>query len=184
MSSQLPSVQQLLVDRTLAVPFVGGIIERQHEGRLQILLQTRWQDHALATYRGTIEFAAGVLDKYYENVYDALAREILEETGLTLSEVIDDSRTTVWTPNGDDGSFGFRPFCCTQQLRGGLPWVGFIFRCRVEEGEIVSQPGETRDVRWVDAHEANELLHRSPERFFTLEVPALDYYFREVIDED
>src|SRR5688572_18994040 len=151
MSSKQPPEHPIDLSRTLAVPFVGGIIERSYEGRLQILLQTRWQEHALATYRGTFEFAAGVLDQHYENVYDALAREILEETGLTLSEVIGDSQTTVWTPNDDDASFGFRPFCCTQQLRGGLPWVGFVFRCRVGDGGIASQPGETRDVHWADA---------------------------------
>ena len=37
-------------------------------------------------YNGTIEFAAGTLDKLYENVYDAVARET--ETGLTLKKLL------------------------------------------------------------------------------------------------
>lgn len=111
----------------LAFPYVAGIIEREHEGRLQILM------------------------------------------------------TVVFTPRGDDAASGFRPFCCTQQLLGGHPWVGFVFRCRVEPGVPVDQADETKDVRWADAVEVKRLFEEAPERFFTLEVPALDYFFREVV---
>src|SRR5690349_1932823 len=115
------------MDMKLCVPFVGAIIERRHNGKLQLLIQTRHQTHAYATYTGTLEFAAGTMDKEYESVYDAIAREIKEETGLTLKRVIDDSQTKVHTPQTSDAAFGFRPFCCTQQLKEGYPWVGFIF---------------------------------------------------------
>ncbi len=168
------------MDKKFCIPFVGGIIERHYEGKLQLLIQTRQQKFTNSIYNGTIEFAAGVMDKEYESVYDAIAREIKEETGLTLKRVIDDSQTKVHSPQKTDGAFGFKPFCCTQQLRDGKPWVGFIFRCEVEDGEPVAQDSETENVRWVDASEVKEMYEQTPEKLFALEIPAWDYYFQEI----
>ena len=159
------------------VPFVAGIIERQHQGKTQLLVQTRNHPDLISIYYGTLEFAAGTLDIEYENVYEALAREIKEETGMTLKRVIDDSQTKVHSPQGTDSVFGFRPFCCTQQLREGRPWVGFIFRCEVEDGEPIPQEGETTNVHWEDADVIKKIFMETPEKLFTLEVPAYEYYF-------
>ena len=166
-------------DQNMAIPFVGGIIERRHEGKLQLLIQTR-NNVRQTTYNGTFEFAAGTLDKGYENVYEAIAREILEETGMTLKRINDDSQTRVHTPRQTDAAFGFRPFCCVQQLKVGRPWVGFIFRCEVEDGEPQAQEGETKDVHWADATEVKKMFLETPEKLFTLEIPAWDYYFQTV----
>lgn len=164
----------------MCLPFVGGIIERVHDGRRQLLIQTRFSPKYQSIYNGTFEFAAGKLDEPYENVYDAMAREIKEETGLTLKRIINDSRTEVFTPQGVDAAFGFRPFCCTQQLKEGRPWVGFIFRCEVEDGEAIDQEGESKDVHWEDFAAVKNLFETTPEKLFGLEVPAFAYYFQEV----
>jgi 8-oxo-dGTP pyrophosphatase MutT (NUDIX family) len=165
---------------TSCIPFVGGIIERTYNGEKQLLIQTRFHSHGNTFYNGTFEFAAGRLDKAFENVYDALAREIKEETGLTLKAIINDSKTNVYNPQNSDGSFGFRPFCCVQQLKAGRPWVGFIFRCEVEDGEPRGQEGESKDVHWVSAKEVKKMFEQTPEKLFTLETPAWKYYFDEV----
>lgn len=167
-------------DFKYAVPFVAGIIERTNDQGKQFLIQTRWNPSRESIYNGTFEFAAGTLDKLYENVYDALAREIKEETGLALSKIIDDSKTAALSPQGIDAAFGFRPFCCTQQLREGRPWVGFIFRCEVEDGEPTDQEGESKNVHWIDAAEFKKIYDETPEKIFTLELPAWKYYFDEV----
>ncbi len=122
----------------------------------------------------------GTLDKAYENVYEAIAREIKEETGMTLKRIINDSQTEVFKPQEVDAVFGFKPFCCVQQLREGRPWVGFIFRCEVEDGTPVGQEGESKDVHWVAVEEVKTLFEQTPEKLFTLEVPAWSYYFKEV----
>jgi 8-oxo-dGTP pyrophosphatase MutT (NUDIX family) len=168
------------MSRDFAVPFVGGIIERIHQGKRQLLIQTRSKPHDESIYNGTLEFAAGALDKLYENIYDTLAREIKEETGLVLKRVIDDNQTDKLSPQKVDEVFGFRPFCCTQQLREGRPWIGFIFRCEVEDGTPTAQAGETEDVHWEDYTVVKKMFEESPEKFFTLEVPAWSYYFKEV----
>ncbi len=171
------------MDKKYCVPFVAAIVERQHQGRLQLLIQTRWNTKYQSIYNGTFEFAAGTLDIEYENVYTAVAREIKEETGMVLKRIIDDSQTKVHSPQGVDAAFGFRPFCCTQQLREGRPWVGFIFRCEVEDGEPQDQAGESLNVHWEDATVVKQIYEETPEKLFTLELPAWDYYFQNVNTE-
>jgi len=162
------------------VPYVGGIIERiNDDGTKQFLIQTRYNPSFTSIYNGTFEFAAGALDKAYENVYTALAREIQEETGLTLKAILGDSQTQPISPQGIDKAFGFRPFCCTQQIKDGRPWVGFVFRCEVEPGEPRGQEGESKDVHWMDEADLYRIVTSTPDKFFTLELPAWQYYFEE-----
>lgn len=159
-----------------AVPFVGAIIERENNGKKQILVQTRWKPEYDARYTGTIEIPAGALDNGYTDVLKMLSTEIKEETGLELREVKNLSKTKQFSSD-DDASFGFRPFCCVQQLKNGRPWIGFIFLCEVEDGELVAQANEVRDVRWMDVSELQKIFINSPEKIFTLELPAFEYYF-------
>ena len=141
------------------------------------MLQTRWKPHSDPLYSGTLEFPAGVLDKPYESVYETVAREIQEESGLILKAIRGDSRTKVYSPKGSDKSMAFRPFCCTQQLQDGKPWIGFVFICEVEDGEPKAQLSEAKDAKWVPLDEVKELFEKSPERFFGLELPAWEFYF-------
>jgi hypothetical protein len=63
------------------LPIVSAIIEREHNGEKEILVQTRWKPERDPLYSGTLEIPAGGMH-VYENVYDAVKREVLEETGL------------------------------------------------------------------------------------------------------
>lgn len=166
--------------KQLCIPFVAAIVERKLDDELELLVQTRFHEFGNLYYNGTLEFAAGTMDKLYEDVYTAVKREVLEETGLTVARFINDSQTDPVTTKGTDSIFGFRPFCCTQQLREGKPWVGFVFRCEVEDGEPVGQVGESKDVHWVKAQEFYKVFKENPERVFGLEYPAWQYYFREL----
>jgi len=166
--------------REMAIPFVGGIIERNNNGETEILMQTRWKPNRDPVYSGTLEFPAGVLDEPYENVYDALKREIKEECGLTLKKIHGDSQTKRYTPKGNDESFGFRPYCCVQQLKNGKPWIGFIFICEVESGEAKAQASEVKDVQWMKVSEIKRIFESEPEKLFTLEISAWEFYFKEL----
>lgn len=68
----------------IALPFVSAIVERENDGEKEVLIQTRWRPNAEWNYHNTIEIPAGVLDKGYENVLDAVKREVKEETGLDV----------------------------------------------------------------------------------------------------
>lgn len=155
------------------VPIVSAIIERPHAGQMEVLLQTRWKPNRDPLYSGTFEIPCGGLDPQ-ETVYDALRREVFEETGLRVTGFRPDVKTPVHSRNGDD-VFAFVPFCCQQQT-SGLTRVGFVFVCTVADGDPVPAPAEVKDIAWVPIPGLRQLLARSPERFFTLQVPVLQFY--------
>ena len=160
------------------LPVVSAIIERTHNGKRQVLVQTRWKPERDPVYSGTLELAAGVIDEY-ENIYEALKREVLEETGLTITRIKPDNQTKIYSTDKDDASFGFMPFCCHQQLKNGRPWIGFAFLCEVEDAEPKGQEGEVKDVRWMDREELKLIFEETPQKIFTLQLGVLDYYFRQ-----
>jgi 8-oxo-dGTP pyrophosphatase MutT (NUDIX family) len=62
------------------LPIVSAIIEREHDGEQAILVQTRWKPDRDSLYAGALDIPAGGMH-VYENVNDAVKREVLEETG-------------------------------------------------------------------------------------------------------
>lgn len=161
-------------------PVVSAIVERMHHGQKQILVMTRWKPDRDPVYSGTLEIPAGHVDAY-ENIYEALKREVLEETGLKVLKFTPDTKTKTHSPRGDDGAFAFVPFCCQQQLKNGRPWIGFVFLCEVEDREPVPQKGETKDVMWMGYEVLKKLVEDKPEKIFTLQLGALDFYFHSTI---
>ena len=156
------------------IPIISAIIEREHSGQTEVLIQTRWKPKKDPVYSGAFEIPAGWIETY-ENIYDALKREVLEETGLIVTKIKPDIQTKVHSPR-DDGSFAFVPFCCQQMLKGGLPWIGFVFVCEVANGEVKAQDGETKDIQWINKNDLRTMVNTTPEKFFTLQLGALDYY--------
>ncbi len=163
----------------MAIPYVGAIIERDYRGRREVLIQTRWKPNRDPLYTGTFEFPAGTLDKPFENIYEALAREIDEECGLKLKRIKEDSRTSVFHSKREDAVFGFKPFCCTQQLKNGKPWIGFVFICEVENEPPKPQSDESKEIKWMPIAEMEKIFRETPEKLFALEVPAWEYYFQK-----
>jgi 8-oxo-dGTP pyrophosphatase MutT (NUDIX family) len=155
---------------------VSAIIEKTEDGKQYVLMQTRWKPKASPDYLGVLEIPAGGIDGY-ENAYDAVKREVREETGLEITRFIDDERTSIMYTRPGDASIAFRPFLCQQVLEtnGGLPWVGFVFRCEAT-GTIEMQTSEAKDPRWVSIEELDEILRTTPEKIFSLQFATLRYY--------
>ena len=47
----------------------------------------------------------------------------------------------------------------------------------MEEGIPTSQKSEAKDVKWMNREDVRKMFENNPEKFFTLELPALEYYF-------
>ena len=156
------------------IPVVSAIIERTKNWAVEVLVQTRWKPDRDPEYSGTLEMPAGWIDKY-ENVYDALRREVFEETGLKIKKFYPDIKTKVHEPR-DDSAFAFVPFCANQQLKGGQPWIGFVFVCEVEDGDPVPQEDEVKDIRWMKKEDLKDIFEKTPEKIFTLQLGVLDFY--------
>jgi 8-oxo-dGTP pyrophosphatase MutT (NUDIX family) len=159
---------------------VSAILEKIENGERYIFMQTRWKPKASPDYLGVLEIPAGGIDGY-ENAYDAVRREVKEETGLDITRFIDDAQTPVMYSRPGDASIAFKPFICQQVLEtnGGLPWVGFVFRCEVS-GTITMQASEAKDPRWVSIPELQEILTSTPEKVFSLQFATLQYYLNVV----
>jgi len=158
-----------------SIPVISAIIERSKEGELEILVQTRWKPEDDPKYSGCLEICAGKI-REFENVYDALNREVFEETGLKILKIFPDVKTQIHSPN-NDGSFAFLPFCCQQQIKGGKSWIGFVFICEVEDKEPIAQQEECKDIKWIKKSKLKQIFQETPEKIFTLQLGVLDYYF-------
>lgn len=155
---------------------VSAILTRKRNNATEVFLQTRWKPDASPTYSGMLEIPAGGIEAY-ENIYDALRREIKEECGLEITRIIGDYQGSVLEPRPSDKAFAFKPFICQEVLEtnGGLPWIGFVFLCEAE-GEAVLDPAEAKDPQWISVAELKNLVQSNPERFFPLQLPALQYF--------
>jgi len=158
-----------------SIPVISAIIERIKNNETEILIQTRWKPEEDPKYSGCLEIPAGKI-REFENVYDALKREVFEETGLKVQKIFPDINTRMYSPK-NDGSFAFKPFCCQQQIKGGRPWIGFVFICQVQDKEPHNEGDEAKDIHWIKKSELKQIFEKSPEKIFTLQLGVLDYYF-------
>ena len=158
-----------------SIPVISAIIERSKDDEIEILVQTRWKPKKDLKYSGCLEISAGKI-REFENVYDALKREVLEETGLKVVEIFPDIKTKTHSPS-NDGSFAFQPFCCQQQIKGGQPLIGFVFICKVENKKPKAQHEECKEIKWIKKYKLKRIFEETPEKIFTLQLGVLDYYF-------
>jgi 8-oxo-dGTP pyrophosphatase MutT (NUDIX family) len=146
---------------------------------MEVLVQVRWKPEKDPVYSGTFEIPAGGIG-LYENVYDALKREVFEETGLRVTGFRPDVRTRTHSQKGDD-VFAFVPFCCQQQLSGRAK-VGFVFVCTVEGTDPVPGRDEVKEIMWMETSALRRLIEEAPERIFTFQWPVLEFYLSQCTD--
>jgi len=176
MKNQIEDAKQKLLDMNINAVVVSVIIERERDGDTEILLQTRWKPERDPVYSGTLEIPAGGIHAY-ENIYNAAKREVWEETGLRVTLFDPDIQTPIYSPKEDD-CFAFMPFCCQQQLKGGIPRIGLVFICRVEDEEVKPNVGEVREAFWLKLDALREIVEKQPEKIFTLQLPVLNYFLK------
>lgn len=154
-----------------SIPYVGAIIERIKNGEKEILLQTRNKPGYDPKYTGALEIPAGKI-REYENIFDALKREVREETGLKIKKIYGYKTKTFKVKK--DENFAFMPFCCAQLTKGPHPYIGFYFICEAEPGKFRSQKSETKNPRWARVEELKKMLKYEKEKFYVLHVAALE----------
>jgi 8-oxo-dGTP pyrophosphatase MutT (NUDIX family) len=164
-------------DFPFPVPIVSAIVERKRGKTTELLMQVRWKPKNDPVYSGTFEIPAGSIE-LGESVYDALKREVFEETGLRVTGFRPDVRTKTHSQRGDE-VFAFVPFCCQQQITGRAR-VGFVFICSVEDAAPFAATDEVRDIKWMTTSAVRKLIEESPERMFTFQLPVLEFYLSQL----
>jgi len=155
-----------------SIPGVGGIIVKEIDGIRNILIQTRVKPDALHE-DGLLEIPAGKI-REYESIFDALKREIKEETGLDVTEISGESLSTIYEENSYC-VINFMPFSCSQNIIGSYPIMVFVFICKVK-GELLPFSDESKNYKWMPVSELRRLLMDSPEIFYPMHVDTLKKY--------
>lgn len=156
---------------------VGAIIESTNENGAVILVQTRMKDGD--PYSGFFEFPGGKVEPY-ENIEKSIKREILEEVGIDLSNIIFTKKSNIQETANGDSSFAFLPDYCVQQLKNGKPWVVFIFKVRVPSGtKTQPQDEEVCDIKWITQKELLHLFIDNKEKIFPPYLGVIELYLKE-----
>ncbi|WP_293910595.1 NUDIX hydrolase [Deinococcus sp.] len=146
-----------------------AIIERETSAGTEVLLQVR--DKPGQPRR--LEFPGGQLDPF-EGILTGLAREVREETGLTLTRVLDETNRREWTSEAATVET-LTPFFVYQTLRGPVDSVGFFFRCQAS-GELTRNGDEASGHKWWGVRTLKAAFDTEPERFDWLTQAAFGHY--------
>lgn len=146
-----------------------AIIERETQNGTEILLQVATRPRIPSS----LEFPGGRLNEF-EPILAALAREVQEETGLTLTRILTDPARILWESATADVEC-LTPFFVYQTTRGPIDSVGFFFRCAAE-GELTTAGNNAVGHRWILVSTAERMLAADPEQFDWLTQAALRFY--------
>ena len=157
---------------TFAIPAVGAIIVKKVGDDEFILVQNRKKNNGDGM-DGLLEIPAGKI-REYENIFDALRREVWEETGLHLTTIQGEDASRFLDVNGNK-TIIFSPFCVTQNLSGAYSLILSTFLCEAE-GELLERTNETENIRWMRRDALKEIVDNSPESIFLMHIQALKKY--------
>ncbi|MGP4081058.1 NUDIX hydrolase [Pseudalkalibacillus sp. R45] len=146
-----------------------AIIERKRGSEIEILVQMRDKPNQPKA----LELPGGRIEEY-ESIQDALHREVFEETGLKIKEIIQGTNQKVYSNNGTTIE-GLIPFFVYQTIQGPVDSIGFIFRCEVEEGELTAND-EASGHQWMCISDVQRLFENAPDSFDFLTHGLLNYY--------
>ncbi len=154
------------------IPGVAGIIEKEELGIKKIIIQERNKKDA-PKEMGLIEIPAGKI-REYENMFDTLRREVLEETGLSVVEITGEDTSEI-IKHHEYKIIGCEPFYVSQNLEGYYPIMIITFLCRVE-GEMIMKSDESEKIRWISIPELTEMIQKYPDKFYPMHISALRKY--------
>ena len=156
-----------------AVPCVAAIIEKIINNEKYILIQTRQKEDGAET-NGMLEIPAGKI-REYENIFEALKREVKEETGLTITKILGEDRQISNLIDCNE-VISYTPYCVTQNLSGAYSIILNTFLCGEAEGELLTETNESQNIHWIKIEELKKILKNNPEKIFLLHINALQKY--------
>lgn len=152
---------------------VRGLLVRKYEDEIQLIIQLRKREGEPEVY----ELPGGRINEY-EKITDALKREVMEETGLTVVAIQNERDSIITTGNGTRSSFtveGIPPFAAYQTIEGPVDSFGLYFICKVE-GELLIEGDGTADIHWVSTEELQKIIDEH--KFSEIDLPATLMFLR------
>jgi ADP-ribose pyrophosphatase/8-oxo-dGTP diphosphatase len=154
-------------------PAAGGIIEKEVDGEVYILMQERYKGNVQEN--GWLEIPAGKI-REFENIYDCLRREIFEETGLTVTYIQGEEEAVITEHKGYK-VLNYTPFSCSQNVDGEYPIMVQVFICRAS-GKELDESNESRNIRWVSINDLKDMLRDNEDSFYPMHISTLKKYLK------
>ena len=156
------------------VPCVAAIIEKIINNEKYILIQTRQKEDGAET-NGMLELPAGKI-REYENIFEALRREVKEETGLSITKILGEDNQISNFIKGNE-VISYTPYCITQNLSGAYSIILNTFLCEAK-GELLTETIESQNIHWIKIEELKKILKNNPEKIFLFHINALQKYLK------
>jgi 8-oxo-dGTP diphosphatase len=146
-----------------------AIVERVVNGETQVLLQVRDKPGEPKRW----ELPGGRLEEF-EPILACLKREVEEETGLQVTEILGQPHHLVSSHAGATVEC-LVPFCAYQTTAGPADSMGLFFRVRAE-GRLLDRGDGAYGHRWFSIAELRRLLADEPETVDWLTMGVLRFY--------
>ena len=149
-----------------------AIIERFVQNKIEIVVQLR-------TKKGQMyyEFPGGQINSY-ESFFDAVSREVKEETGLDVVSIIGKDTCIHTDENRTFKMECFQPYIVYQTLQGPIDSLGVYFRCSAT-GELLAVGDDTKDVKWVSIEDLQCMLETEG-MFSDIDRAVALYYLKDL----
>jgi len=154
------------------VPCVAAIIEKITNNEKYILIQTSQKEDGAETNE-MLELPDGKI-REYENIFEALRREVKEETGLSITKILGEDNQISNFIKGNE-VISYTPYCITQNLSGAYSIILNTFLCEAE-GELLTETNESQNIHWIKIEELKKIFKNNPEKIFLLHINALQKY--------
>jgi len=151
---------------------VRGIITREHNNQKEIVIQLRKRDGNPTCF----ELPGGRIEEY-ESITEALRREILEETGLYVNAIQNESGQVF--SKSDTSLFEvqcIKPYAAYQTVFGPVDSFGVYFLCTAD-GDFLEHGDDTEKAHWATVGEIQYYIKNN--KFSDIDKPAMLMYFNE-----
>ncbi|GAK38911.1 hypothetical protein TCA2_0637 [Paenibacillus sp. TCA20] len=155
-----------------------AFVERDSKQGTELVIQSRNKpgQECLELPGGRIEL--------YEPIYQALIREVEEETGLKVTRIEGASKRIDTTGiNPDFEVEVVEPFCAHQTTKGPIDSIGMYFICKAE-GKLLEAGDESLNPAWVNVKHIASMMEQNPLQFSDIDRAALMFYLKHRVVRD
>jgi len=126
-----------------------AIIERINDGKTEVIIQMDTKSQLYEFPGGQVEFC--------ESFYDAVKREVKEETGLDIIDATGQDNHIITDSGPDVAVECFRPWAVYQYVKGSHDSMGVLFKCEAT-GEPLAEGDGTSDIKWIGLDILQDML--------------------------